>query len=113
MEFVVVPKFVVTVHGQPERPVLVIEMGEEPSAVNAVQETPEEHVTEVVAVEARVVKPETFEMYASCEMAMSEVVATAFKPLVEIVTFPVAPETLMPEPAMFERTPALLNALPV
>jgi hypothetical protein len=65
-----------------------------------------------VATEARVVNPPTFVMYATCEIAMSEVVAIAFKPVVEMVTFPVAPETEIPEPATFESTPALLKEVP-
>ena len=65
-----------------------------------------------VATEPSVVSPPIFVMYATSETAMSEVVAMAFKPVVEIVTFPVAPETAIPEPATLERTPVLLKAVP-
>lgn len=38
---------------------------------------------------------------------------TARTPVLEMVTFPVAPETLMPEPATFERTPEFEMTLPL
>jgi hypothetical protein len=65
-----------------------------------------------VATEARVVKPPVCVKYASCEIAMSEEVAMSSLLLVEMVTFPVAPDTEMPEPAMLERTPVLVNEVP-
>ena len=73
-----------------------------------------EGVNDEVATDAKVVKPDTFEMYASCEMAMSEVVATAFNPVVDIVTAPVAPETEMPLPPTFDVTPlfVMVSAVP-
>lgn len=112
MAFVEVPKVMTVFQGQVLTPVLVIVMGDAPRATNAVQLMPEEQETVVVATEARVVNPPVFEMYASCEMAMSEVVAMSLRPVVEMVTFPVAPETAMPAPATFESTPALLKEVP-
>lgn len=45
-------------------------------------------------------------------MAMSVDVAISSLSFVEMVTLPVAPETLIPEPATFESTPVLLNDVP-
>ena len=109
---VVVPKWVVVIQGQVESPVLVMEMGEAPSAVKVVHETPEEQVTEVVATEPKVVRPEVLVKYPSPEMAMSVEVAIWYRSFCEMVTFPVAPETVMPSPAMLESTPVLLNEVP-
>jgi hypothetical protein len=73
--FVVVPKCVVVVHGHVVSPVLVMVIGEAPSAVKVVHETPEEHVTEVVATEPKVVSPDVLVKYPSPETAMSVEVA--------------------------------------
>ncbi len=73
--FVVVPKCVVVVHGHVESPVLVMVIGAAPSAVKVVHETPEEHVTEVVATEPKVVRPDVLVKYPSPETAMSVEVA--------------------------------------
>lgn len=73
--FVVVPKCVVVTHGHVESPVLVMVIGEAPSAVKVVHETPDEHVTEVVATEPKVVSPAVLVKYPSPETAMSVVVA--------------------------------------
>ena len=110
--FVVVPKFVVVSHGHEVSPVLVIVIGEAPSAVKVEHETPDEQVTDVVATEPKVVRPEVLVKYPSPETAMSVVVAIWYLSFCEMVTLPVAPETVMPVPAMFERTPVLLNDVP-
>ena len=71
-----------------------------------------EGVKEVVATEPIVVKPDVLVKYERPETAMSEVVAISSRSFEEMVTFPVAPETAIPEPATLERTPVLLKAVP-
>ena len=110
---VVVPKTVGWVKASyPVRPVPVMVTGEEPRTVNAEHEAVPVHDAEVVATEPKVERPEVLVKYARPEMTMSVVVAIWVRSFVAIVTFPVAPETVMPVPATFERTPALLNDVP-
>jgi hypothetical protein len=87
-------------------------IGAAPRTVNAEQVAVPVHVAEVVAVDPKVVMPAVLVKYARPEIAMSVVVAICVRSLVAMVTFPVAPETVMPAPAMLERTPALLNDVP-
>jgi hypothetical protein len=74
---VVVPKLVGWVKASKAEPVML--MGEEPRTLKVEQETPEEHVTEVVAVLPSVVTPDVLVMYASPEMAMSDEVAIWYR----------------------------------
>jgi len=95
------------------RPEPVIVMGEAPSAVKEVQEAVPAQETEVVAALPSVVTPEVCVKYASPGTAMPDVVAIWYRSFAEIVTFPVAPETEIPSPAMLERTPVFVTLPPL